>query len=121
MKKFISSFPEFKKLSSNVAKHWTLMEELQRQVSSRKLLDLSELEQTLACHQNESEAQQQLEAALNRPDFDKIDCLRLVMIYSLRYETSPTNQLNKFLDKLRARGLDEEQIKVVSTFHSHSF
>jgi len=33
MKKFIASFPEFKKLSGNVAKHWTLMEELQRQVA----------------------------------------------------------------------------------------
>lgn len=32
IKKFVSSFPEFKKLSGNVAKHWSLMEELQRQV-----------------------------------------------------------------------------------------
>lgn len=76
------------------------------------MLDFSELEQNIACHQNELEAQQALEAALIRPDFEPTDLLRLVMIYSLRYENSPTNKLPQYIDKLGERGVDGEQLKV---------
>jgi len=120
MKKFISSFPEFKKLSANVSKHWALMEELQRQVAARKLLDLSELEQTIACHQNEADAQRHLDEAFGRADLEPLDLLRLVMIYSLRYETSATNNLGKFLDKLKDRGLDDEQLKLIGVLRNYA-
>ena len=52
MKEFVKNYPEFKKLSGSVNKHMAIMVELQEQVSERSLLDVSEVEQELACHEN---------------------------------------------------------------------
>lgn len=50
MKRFVEDYPEFRKLSSNVSKHVTLVGELSRRVGADGLLDVSELEQSLACN-----------------------------------------------------------------------
>ena len=52
MKRFVEDFPEFRKLSGNVSKHVTLVGELSRRVGADNLLDVSELEQSLACNDN---------------------------------------------------------------------
>ena len=52
MKRFVEDFPEFRKLSGNVSKHVALVSELSRRVSAENLLDVSELEQSLACNDN---------------------------------------------------------------------
>ena len=49
MKKFIQAYPEYQKLSGNVNKHISLLEELSHTVGERNLLDLSELEQNIVC------------------------------------------------------------------------
>lgn len=54
MKRFVEEYPEFRKLSSNVTKHITLVGELSRRVGEDNLLDVSELEQSLACNDNHS-------------------------------------------------------------------
>ena len=53
--RFIDDYPEFRKLGSNVSKHVALVGELSRLVEKRKLLEVSELEQSLAS--NESHTQ----------------------------------------------------------------
>jgi Sec1 family len=55
MKRFVEEYPEFRKLSSNVTKHITLVGELSRRVAQDTLLDVSELEQSLACNDNHSQ------------------------------------------------------------------
>jgi hypothetical protein len=52
MKRFVEDYPEFRKLSGNVSKHVTLVGELSRRVGEDTLLDVSELEQSLACNDN---------------------------------------------------------------------
>jgi vacuolar protein sorting-associated protein 45 len=52
MKRFIEEYPEFRKLSGNVSKHVTLVSELSRRVGSENLLEVSEVEQSLACNDN---------------------------------------------------------------------
>ena len=52
MKRFVEDYPEFRKLSGNVSKHVALVGELSRQVGEQTLLDVSELEQSLACSDN---------------------------------------------------------------------
>ena len=52
MKRFVEDYPEFRKLSGNVSKHVTLVGELSRRVAEDSLLDVSELEQSLACNDN---------------------------------------------------------------------
>ncbi|KAI5308960.1 vacuolar protein sorting-associated protein 45 [Ascosphaera atra] len=54
MKRFVEDYPEFRKLSGNVSKHVALVSELSRQVGEHDLLDVSELEQSLACNDNHS-------------------------------------------------------------------
>lgn len=54
MKKFVEEYPEFRKLGGNVSKHVALVGELSRRVEKDRLLEVSELEQSLAS--NESHA-----------------------------------------------------------------
>lgn len=50
MKRFVEEYPEFRRLSGNVSKHVTLVGELSRRVEKESLLEVSELEQSLACN-----------------------------------------------------------------------
>lgn len=52
MKKFVEEYPEFRKLGGNVSKHVALIGELSRLVETGRLLEISELEQSLACAEN---------------------------------------------------------------------
>lgn len=54
MKRFVEEYPEFRRLSGNVSKHVTLVSELSRRVDKDGLLEISELEQSLACNENHS-------------------------------------------------------------------
>lgn len=51
MKRFMEEYPEFKKISGNVSKHVTLVGELSRLMEKENLLEVSELEQSLACYE----------------------------------------------------------------------
>jgi len=113
MKSFIKTYPEFKKLSGNVSKHMAIMSELQAQVADRSLLDVSELEQGLACHEDHEAALGSLHKLLSEPKIRPADALRTVMLYSLRYERHPDNALPQLLEMLKAKGLPDEDIKKV--------
>jgi vacuolar protein sorting-associated protein 45 len=52
MKRFVEEYPEFRKLAGNVTKHVTLVGELYRLQQAYKLLEVSELEQSLACSES---------------------------------------------------------------------
>lgn len=52
MKRFVEEYPEFRKLGGNVSKHVALIGELSRIVAAKRLLEVSELEQSLACSEN---------------------------------------------------------------------
>ncbi|PSN40961.1 Vacuolar protein sorting-associated protein 45 [Blattella germanica] len=59
MKTFVETYPQFKKMSGTVSKHVTVVGELSSLVTRHQLLEVSELEQELAC-QNEHSQQLQL-------------------------------------------------------------
>ena len=52
MKRFVEDYPEFRKLGGNVSKHVALVGELSRLVEQGRLLEVSELEQSLATNDN---------------------------------------------------------------------
>ena len=54
MKRFVEEYPEFRRLSGNVSKHVTLVGELSKRVQQDNLLEVSELEQSLACNDSHS-------------------------------------------------------------------
>lgn len=66
MKRFIEEYPEFRKLSGNVSKHVTLVSELSRRVGSENLLEVSELEQSIACNENHATDLKASQADLRR-------------------------------------------------------
>ncbi|KAJ3356205.1 vacuolar protein sorting-associated protein 45 [Allomyces javanicus] len=49
MKKFVDEYPEVRRLAGNVSKHVALTSELSRIVDAERLLDVSEVEQNVAC------------------------------------------------------------------------
>lgn len=121
MKRFVEDYPEFRKLSGNVSKHVTLVGELSRRVGADGLLDVSELEQSLACNDNHSNDlkvltllshchpvsltdKQTLQRLIQSPKIPSDSKLRLVALYSLRYEKHPSSSLPMLVELLSAVG-----------------
>eukprot|EP01113_Clastostelium_recurvatum_P047604 TRINITY_DN851_c0_g1_i2.p1 TRINITY_DN851_c0_g1~~TRINITY_DN851_c0_g1_i2.p1 ORF type:complete len:556 (+),score=164.20 TRINITY_DN851_c0_g1_i2:96-1763(+) len=86
MKQFVENYPEFRKMSGNVSKHVAVMSELSRLVDRYRLLEVSELQQELACNHDHNLAFKNLEQLMIRRDIDFRDKLRLVLLYAIRYE-----------------------------------
>ncbi|KAJ5778996.1 Sec1-like protein [Penicillium paradoxum] len=104
MKRFVEDYPEFRKLAGNVSKHVTLVGELSRRVGEDNLLDVSELEQSLACNDNHSNDLRSLQRIISLPNVPSDNKLRLVALYALRYEKQPNNALPILLDLLVTAG-----------------
>ncbi|BCR89028.1 Sec1 family protein [Aspergillus chevalieri] len=104
MKRFVEDYPEFRKLSGNVSKHVTLVGELSRRVGEDNLLDVSELEQSLACNDNHGNDLKNLQRLIQLPNVPAESKLRLVALYAIRYEKQPNNALPILLDLLVTAG-----------------
>ena len=85
MQRFVENFPEFRRISGNVTKHVNLMSELNQIVDARKLLDVSPVEQEIACQDKKSSQAKEVTELLERTDVTKLDKVRLVMLFALRY------------------------------------
>ena len=66
----MENYPQFKKMSGTVSKHVTIVGELSRMVTERSLLDVSEVEQDLACQSDHSSALQ-VAACLERREYSR--------------------------------------------------
>ncbi|KAK2867829.1 hypothetical protein FQN49_003427 [Arthroderma sp. PD_2] len=104
MKRFVEDYPEFRKLSGNVSKHVALVGELSRNVGEHDLLNVSELEQSLACNDNHANDLKSLQRFIQSPTVTVDNKLRLVALYAIRYEKQPSNTLPVLLDLLSAAG-----------------
>ncbi|KAL7422247.1 vacuolar protein sorting-associated protein 45 [Cryptotrichosporon argae] len=113
MKRFVDEYPEFRRLGGNVAKHVTLVGELSRLVERDDLLAVSEVEQSLASqesHQADLRSVMQLIASPKVPAPNK---LRLAILYALRYQKSPGNQVAAVVDALVANGVSADRARLV--------
>uniref|UniRef100_A0A8B9KDM7 Vacuolar protein sorting-associated protein 45 n=1 Tax=Astyanax mexicanus TaxID=7994 RepID=A0A8B9KDM7_ASTMX len=113
MKAFVDNYPQFKKMSGTVSKHVTVVGELSRLVSERQLMEVSEVEQELACQNDHSSAQQDVRRLLQNPRVAELDAVRLVMLYALRYERHSSSILPSLMDELNRRGVSEKHCKMV--------
>ena len=102
MKRFVEDFPEFRKLSGNVSKHVTLVGELSRRVGADGLLDVSEIEQSLACNDNHGADLRNVQRMIQSVHVPAENKLRLVALYAIRYDKHPSNALVILLDLLSA-------------------
>jgi vacuolar protein sorting-associated protein 45 len=114
MKRFVEEYPEFRRLSGNVTKHVTLVGELSRRVETDRLLDVSELEQSLACNDNHSQDVKTLQNLIKDPAIPPNNKLRLVAIYALRYSGHTNNNTPALMELLAvAGGISRHRINLI--------
>jgi vacuolar protein sorting-associated protein 45 len=82
MQRFMEKYPDFKKMSGNVAKHVSVVHELSHIVNASDLIHLSQLEQEIACEDGNYAKKIASVIASSAPQIEK---LRLVLLYSLRF------------------------------------
>ena len=88
MQSFLERYPDFRSKSINVSKHVAVMGELARLTDVCQLLDISQLEQEIACSGNDhSQHKQQLMDKLRNPKVKAADKIRLSLLFILRYES----------------------------------
>jgi len=105
IKDFVNSYPEFKKMSGTVSKHTHLVSELSNEVKINGLLDVSELEQNIACG-SDNKLEELLHFLKEKPTIRPKDALRLIALYTIRYGKG---------DKLRnlcksVKGVSEKEV-----------
>ncbi|PIK61141.1 putative vacuolar protein sorting-associated protein 45 [Apostichopus japonicus] len=113
MKSFVENYPQFKKMSGTVAKHVTVVGELSRIVNLYNLLEVSEVEQELACQSDHNEALKRIKELLSKDKLRPLDACRLVGLYGLRYENHSNSNFVGLMDSLRKRGVSEEDRQMV--------
>ena len=107
MQSFIERYPEFRAMSTNVSKHVAVVGELSRLVDQHKMMDVSQLEQELACNEDHAAQFKALQEMLADRTLATVDALRLVMLYALHYETKSGNQLGTLKGLLADRNCDQ--------------
>jgi vacuolar protein sorting-associated protein 45 len=86
MQSFLDRYPAFRSKSLNVSKHVALISELSKLVETHALMDISQLEQELACHDDGGTQRREVLARINDARVGGPDKLRLALLYALRYE-----------------------------------
>ena len=131
MKRFVEEYPEFQKLGGNVSKHVALVGELSRLVGRDQLMEIGEVEQTLAAGGNVdfkvcgpcpqallishiTEIPQSVQALINNPSIQPLNKLRLTMLYALRYQKQQANNIATLISSLVEHGVTREEAKVLA-------
>lgn len=93
IKEFMAEFPEYTKLKDKISKHIDILEHLGQYINSNQLLDISILEQELACNDDHTSAIQKLYPLVENSTINVSNKLRLILLYALRYETHPNQKI----------------------------
>ncbi|VDO83913.1 unnamed protein product [Haemonchus placei] len=101
MKNFVEEYPQFKKISGTVSKHVTLVGELSKIVSNQNLLEISEVEQSIVAEGDHSRCLERIRALITHPKTTRLNALRLVLLYALRFEGNPNNELSSLVGMLK--------------------
>eukprot|EP00172_Hildenbrandia_rubra_P001813 Plantae.Rhodophyta-Hildenbrandia_rubra.ctg24232.p1 GENE.Plantae.Rhodophyta-Hildenbrandia_rubra.ctg24232~~Plantae.Rhodophyta-Hildenbrandia_rubra.ctg24232.p1 ORF type:complete len:643 (+),score=92.22 Plantae.Rhodophyta-Hildenbrandia_rubra.ctg24232:116-2044(+) len=120
MVSFVKDYPLFRKQSLQVSKHVAVTGELSRIVKARSLLEVSQLEQDLACREAESEHRGQVLRMLANKRILLTDKLKLVLLYSLRYEQTPNNAVALMKEKLYQAGHGSDSVNLVTQLRSYA-
>lgn len=118
MKRFIEEYPEYRKMSTYVAKHVALAGAISRLVESGHLMQLSEIEQTVATEEyNSQRSPKLLMDALASDAFNAGQKLKLCLLYALRY--GRTLDFLNLADMMRRHGhLTDDDVSVGRLKHA---
>ncbi|CAI5205948.1 BTE_HP_G0152950.mRNA.1.CDS.1 [Saccharomyces cerevisiae] len=109
-------YPEFRKLSGNVAKHMAIVGELDRQLKIKNIWEISEIEQNLSAHDANEEDFSDLIKLLQNEAVDKYYKLKLACIYSLNNQTS-SDKIRQLVEIL-SQQLPPEDVNFFHKFKS---
>ncbi|KAJ9478663.1 Vacuolar protein sorting-associated protein 45 [Pseudozyma hubeiensis] len=113
MKRFVEEYPEFRKLGGNVSKHVALLGELSRRVEKDSLLEVSELEQSLASVESHASDLKAVQSMIESPKIADDAKIRVAILYALRYQKLPSNQIQKLVQDLLKQGVPESRAALV--------
>jgi len=113
MKRFLEEYPEHRKLSGNVSKHVSLVGELSRLVTELKLLQVSELEQSLAANESHASDLKNLREMITSPQIGGEAKLRLALLYALRYQRFNGNNIVGIVELLKQHSISEQDARLV--------
>lgn len=100
LKKVLTKFPEFRKLSTNILKHLNLISELDSQISAQNLWVVGELQQVILCGLESAQTiRTKLLEVLDNPAISTPNKVKLVLIYVAKYPNN-LNELSIFLSKM---------------------
>ena len=102
IERFMHKYPEFKKQQGMVAKHVALTSHLSAVVDERNLLDLSELEQELACEESLTDSMNRVETFVADPKVPILRCLFYIKVpkWTIRGSSSLFFDLKRFVFSL---------------------
>jgi hypothetical protein len=118
MQSFMERYPAFRSQAHNVSKHVALMSELSRLVEVCKLMDVSALEQELACNDDHAAQHRELLDKVRGVETKAADKLRLALLYALRYEGGLCN-LEKLKRELIDAGLLQHKVDLLDLILRH--
>ncbi|KAG5419952.1 VPS45 [Candida metapsilosis] len=99
LKKTLTKFPEYKKISVNILTHLNLISGIDEQISKQQLWDIGELQQTIICDlDNQSEIKNKMIQVLENKSISTVNKIKLVLLYSYKFH-NPTD-LSFFINKL---------------------
>lgn len=101
MKRVMDLMPEMKKESSNLSKHFELVQEMITKVQERGLLQISEVEQNLVSKDAKDDSYKSILRMIENERVNAIDALRLVILFALRFEGD--NKAGQLYSKLKER------------------
>ena len=90
------------------------MDEMKKLVEGRSLYELSELEQELASGSQGTSKQNNFNKAaenIDNPDISKMEKLRLLILFALRYENDTL--VYQLKQKMRTCGVTDEKLRLV--------
>ena len=88
MQKLLTQMPDIKKDTNITTKHFSIIDEITRQITKRELLELAKLEQEIAAKDNKREHFNQVVEVLAKRNVAMYDKFRLVCLFCLKYEKS---------------------------------
>lgn len=109
----VAEFPQLRQKSVAVGRHVALASELSRITRETRLMEVSQLEQDLACREAETDHIREVEALLHSSKVSASDKLRVVMLYALRYEDSNHRGLGPMKDALHRAGVPSEGVALI--------
>ncbi|VVC43830.1 Hypothetical protein CINCED_3A017831 [Cinara cedri] len=113
MKAFVENYPQFKKMSGTVAKHVVIMEQLSNFITKKNLLEVSELQQQIACDIQSSQHTQKIRDLIEK-NIPEEEASKLVMLYAIKSISKDSNrELTSLIQLLKSKKVPEHWIELV--------